>query len=472
MKEFKYTILYVDDEPHNLRTFKATFKWDFNILTAQSAFEGFDILEKNRVDLIISDQRMAGLSGTEFFKKVIKRYPEPMRIILTGYSELDTILRAINECGIYRYMTKPWKESEMKKTIEDTLEVYQLRKDKENLVKELAIANKKLIVENNYLKEEIKQATYTTQIITKNEKFKNKLRLLEKVAPTNTSVLINGETGTGKELMARALHEASPRRDKVMIKVNCAALPANLIESELFGHEKGSFTGATKKRIGRFELADGGTIFLDEIGELPIDLQSKLLRVLQEGTFERIGGTQTIKVDTRVVAATNRDLEKEIAVGNFREDLFYRLNVFPLNCPPLRDRKDDIPFLVQHFIKKHEANVGKKIEAVSASTLSKLQAYNYPGNIRELENLIERFMIISSGKELELTGWLPIKKELPITEGQFLTLKEVEIRYIKKALRLTSGKVFGVGGAAEKLGINAKTLDSRMRKLGIDKEEL
>jgi len=427
MKEKKFTILYIDDEPHNLRTFKATFKWEYKILTVQSAFDGFDILENNSIDLIISDQRMAGLSGTEFFKKVIKRYPDPMRIILTGYSELDTILRAVNECGIYRYMTKPWKEAEMKKTIEDTLEVYQLRKDKEMLIQELATANKQLAAENNYLKEEIQQNTNVSKIITKNAKFKENIKLLEQVAPTNASVLIRGETGTGKELMARAIHDTSPRRDKAMIKVNCAALPANLIESELFGHEKGAFTGATQRRIGRFELADGGTIFLDEIGELPIDLQAKLLRVLQEGAFERIGGTETIEIDARVVAATNRDLEKEIEKGNFREDLFYRLNV---------------------------------------------KAYNYPGNIRELENLIERFMITSPGKVLEVTGWMPTNKELPSSGEHFFTLEEMEIRHIKKALRLSKGKVFGVGGAAEKLGMNAKTLDSRMRKLEINKRDV
>lgn len=472
MSEKKYTILYIDDEPHNLTTFRATFKWEYTILTAQSAFDGFDILAENEVHLIISDQRMAGLSGTEFFKKVIKKYPDPMRIILTGFSELDTIMRAINECGIYRYMTKPWKESDMKKTIEDTLEVYQLRKDKEVLLNQLAAANKKLAAENIYLREEIQQQQSIPTIITKNKAFKEKLSLLQKVAATNTSVLIQGETGTGKELMARALHEASPRKDQPLIKVNCAALPTNLIESELFGHERGAFTGATQKRIGRFELADGGTIFLDEIGELPIDLQPKLLRVLQEGSFDRVGGTQTIQTDVRVIAATNRNLEQEIEKGTFREDLFYRLNVFPIMNPPLRERKEDIPLLVKHFLKKHAATIGKQIKEVPTTVMDKLEAYNYPGNIRELENLIERFMIISTGETLELTGWLPQQKELPNSANHFMTMEEMEIHHIKNALRLTKGKVFGASGAAEKLEMNAKTLDSRMRKLGIRKEDV
>ena len=468
MKKKKYTILYIDDEPHNLRTFKATFKWDYHILTAQSAFDGFDILEKEEVQLIISDQRMAGLSGTEFFKKVVKRYPKPMRIILTGYSELDTIMRAINECGIYRYMTKPWKELDMKKTMEDTLEVFQLRKDKEQLLQQLEKANQKLSAENTYLKEALHQ-TGSKAIITKNATFQATLDLIDRVAPTTTTVLIRGETGTGKELMANAIHKASPRKDQALIKVNCAALPANLIESELFGHEKGAFTGATQKRIGRFELANGGSIFLDEIGELPIDLQSKLLRVLQEGVFERVGGASSLEVDVRVIAATNRNLEKEIQEGNFREDLFYRLNVFPITSPPLRERKEDIPLLVQHFLQKHENRIGKKIEVVPEETMHKLMDYNFPGNIRELENLIERFMIISSGNTLELEGWMPIQKELPHSDGRFLSMEEMEIQHIQNALHLTKGKVFGPDGAAEKLAMNAKTLDSRMKKLGIKK---
>ena len=415
---------------------------------------------------------MAGLSGTEFFKKVAKKYPDPMRIILTGYSELDTIVRAINECGIYRYMTKPWKESDIKKTIEDTLEVYQLRKDKEYLLQQFEIANNKLTEENNYLQEEIQQQQFPTTIITQNKAFKEKLSLVQQVAGTNTSVLILGETGTGKELMARAIHEASPRNTKAFIKVNCAALPNTLIESELFGHEKGAFTGATQKRTGRFELADGGTLFLDEIGELPIELQPKLLRVLQEGTYERVGGMETLQVDVRVIAATNRKLEEEIEEGKFREDLFYRLNVFPILNPPLRERKEDIPPLVHHFLQKHARITGKKITEVSSETMKKLIAYNYPGNIRELENLIERFMITSSGHTLELTGWLPQQKILADSTEYFKTMEEMEIHHIENALRLTNGKVFGNGGAAEKLALNAKTLDSRMRKLGIRKEDV
>ena len=470
MIRHKYTILYIDDESHNLTTFRAIFKWNYNILTAQSAFEGFDILEANEIHLIISDQYMAKLSGIEFFKKVKKRFPKPLRIILTGYNELGIILQAINECGIYRYITKPWNESEFKKIIEDTLEVYQLRRDKEQLEQQLILANEKLTAENSYLREEIEQEQFTKKIITQNEAYKKILALLEKVAVTKTSVLISGETGTGKELMARAIHESSTRRTKQLIKINCAAIPENLIESEFFGHERGAFTGATQKRIGRFELADEGTIFLDEIGELPINLQGKLLRVLQEGEFERLGGGQTIKTNVRIIAATNRNLEKAIKKGQFREDLFYRLNVFPLKAPPLRERKEDIPILVHHFLQKHAAHVRKKITAVEPIIMEQLMNYNYPGNIRELENLIERFMIISDGHKLELTGWFQPSRVLPISDNCFLSMEEMEIYHIKNALRKCDGKIFGKGGAAELLKMNGKTLSSRMAKLNIKKE--
>lgn len=471
-KNKKYAILYVDDEPQNLRTFKATFKWDYTIHTARSAFEGFDILEEHPIDLIISDQRMAGLSGIEFFKRVIKRFPEPLRIILTGYSEMAVVVRGVNEVGIYQFMSKPWREAEMKQTMENALEVYQLRRDNQQLIKDLAAANEKLSVENSYLRAELESAQQFDEIITNSPKFQQILQTITRVAATNTTVLIRGESGTGKELMARAIHNFSARKDESFIKVNCAALPATLIESELFGHEKGAFTGATSKRSGRFEMADKGTIFLDEIGEMPLDLQSKLLRVLQEGEFERVGGSQTIKVDVRVLAATNRQLEKEIEEKKFREDLFYRLNVFPVVNPPLRERKEDIPALTQHFLKKYESNIGRRIHKIPAVTLKKLQAYDWPGNIRELENIVERFMITSFGDALELEGWHPPQTDLSerdISSGRFLTLEEVEIQHIKTALARSNGKISGSGGAAELLDMHPNTLSSRINKLGIEK---
>jgi len=286
------------------------------------------------------------------------------------------------------------------------------------------------------------------------------------VASTNATVLILGETGTGKELFVRAIHSISNRKDRPIVKVNCAALPANLIESELFGHEKGAFTGALSRKIGRFELADDGTIFLDEIGDLPMELQVKLLRVLQEGEFERLGNTKTFKIDVRIIAATNRNLKQAIETGKFREDLYYRLNVFPIKIPPLRERKDDIPLLIKHFSDKFGKSVGKNIESVDQKVMDSLLDYDWPGNVRELENIIERAVIISKSRSLQLGDWVPSNTKIPSSKS-LVTLEENERTYILEALELTGGRVSGVKGAAMILGINASTLDSRMRKLGI-----
>jgi len=320
--------------------------------------------------------------------------------------------------------------------------------------------------ENVYLQEEIKVDHNFEEIITQSNILKRVLRSIEQVAATDTTVLILGETGTGKELLARAVHNLSNRRDRPLVKVNCAALPANLIESELFGHEKGAFTGALSCKIGRFELADGGTIFLDEIGDLPLELQAKLLRVLQEGEFERLGNPKSLKVDVRVIAATNRDLEQAIENGDFRRDLYYRLNVFPIESPPLRHRKEDIPMLVKHFMEKFNAKTGKKVEVVPHSVMETLLAYDWLGNVRELENIILRAIIISPGKRLQLGDWLS-QKTTESGSTEVPTLEDLEKQHILQVLELTNGRVRGKNGAAEILNLKPTTLESRMLKLGI-----
>lgn len=304
-------------------------------------------------------------------------------------------------------------------------------------------------------------------IVGKSTALRTVLSKVRLVAGTNATVLITGETGTGKELIAKAVHNESPRRDRTMVKVNCSALPANLIESELFGHEKGSFTGATSQKIGRFELADGGTIFLDEIGDMPLELQAKLLRVLQEGEFERIGNPKTINVDTRIIAATNLNLEDAIEMGRFREDLFYRLNVFPLYAPPLRERKEDIPGLVSHFCVKLGAKVGKEMHSISHKALDQLSEYDWPGNVRELENTIERAIIVAADNTLQPGDWIPSPKKALAGTDEIYTLEENEKRLIMRATELTGGILSGDRGAAKLLGINPNTLRSRMEKLGI-----
>jgi formate hydrogenlyase transcriptional activator len=320
--------------------------------------------------------------------------------------------------------------------------------------------------ENIYLRQEIKSTYNFEEIISNSKSFRQVLNNVEKVASTASTVLILGETGTGKELLARAIHNLSPRRDRFLVKVNCAALPASLIESELFGHEKGAFTGALTKKIGRFELADKGTIFLDEIGELPLELQTKLLRVLQEGEFERLGNSSTMKVDVRVIAATNRDLENAILKKEFREDLYYRINVFPLVVPPLRERRDDIPILINHFIQKYSKKIGKKIDAVAEDAMETLMNYHWPGNIRELENVIERSIIISNSKIIENGDWLP-GRTMPDSSLYLNTLDEIEKQHIIKTLEHTGWRVSGNKGAAKILDLKPTTLEARMKKLGI-----
>lgn len=325
----------------------------------------------------------------------------------------------------------------------------------------------RLQAENIYLQDEIKLVTNFENIVTQSGQFKKALHKVEQVAATEATVLIMGESGTGKELIARAIHTLSNRSDRILVKVNCAALPGNLIESELFGHEKGAFTGAIAKKSGRFELADSGTLFLDEIGDLPLELQVKLLRVLQEGEFDRVGGSKPVNVNVRIIAATNRDLLKEINAGRFREDLFFRLNVFPIFLPPLRERPEDIPLLVNYFIKKYSIRVGKTIETVPKHLLDLFTAYHWPGNVRELENVIERAVITSRGKSLSLEDGLPVIEKN--SDTGFLSLEEMEKEHILRAMQRTNWRVSGERGAAKLLGINSKTLESRMQKLGISR---
>jgi formate hydrogenlyase transcriptional activator len=331
---------------------------------------------------------------------------------------------------------------------------------------EIAALKDKLAKEKVYLEEEI-QTTYNfEEIVGDSRALKQVLKQVETVAPTDSTVLILGETGSGKELIARAVHNLSSRRDRTFVKLNCAAIPTGLLESELFGHEKGAFTGAIATKIGRFELADRGTIFLDEVGEIPLELQVKLLRVLQEQEFERLGSTRTIRVNVRVIAATNRDLDRMVTDQRFRSDLYYRLKVFPITVPPLRDRPEDISLLIRHFAQKFALRMKKRIESIPVEAMQALQAYPWPGNVRELENFVERAVILSSGPKL-FVPLSELKRPPAVVNGSVATLEDAEREHILKALRETNWVIGGASGAAARLGMKRTTLQSKMQKLGV-----
>jgi chemotaxis protein methyltransferase CheR len=353
-----------------------------------------------------------------------------------------------------------------------TAEIHRVKEDAINDKKnteaalfEIKKLKDQLEAERAYLQEEIKLEYNHENIIGRSDGLKYVLYKIEQIANTDTNVLVLGETGTGKELVARAIHSLSQHKKRALVKVNCAALPSNLIESELFGHEKGAFTGAHTRHLGRFEVADGTTLFLDEIGELPLELQPKLLRVIQDGEFERLGSSHTIKVKVRIIAATNRNLEEEAKKGRFREDLWYRLNVFPITMPPLRDRLDDIPLLVEFYVKKIAKRMGKSIEIIPANVMNTLQNYQWPGNVRELENVLERAIINSSGPKLRLMDELQTQTKYLSTPSK--SLEAFEREYILQILDHTQWKVSGKNGAADILGLNRSTLRARMQKLGI-----
>jgi formate hydrogenlyase transcriptional activator len=329
--------------------------------------------------------------------------------------------------------------------------------------------NAQLAREKLYLEDEIRSDHQFEEIIGRSRALSRVLRELETVAPTDSTVLISGETGSGKELVARAIHQLSARRDHAFVKLNCAAIPTGLLESELFGHEKGAFTGAITQRIGRFELANRGTVFLDEVGEIPLELQPKLLRVIQEREFERLGSTRTLRSDSRLIAATNRDLSALVTEQKFREDLFYRLNVFPLTVPPLRERREDIPMLVRHFAQQFARRMKKSIDTIPSETMERLTQYDWPGNIRELQNLIERAVILSSGPTLDVpvTALNGRRTELPRRDDEAQTLEDADRRHIIAALQRSNWVLAGPKGAAARLGVKRSTLQFRMRKLGI-----
>ena len=399
---------------------------------------------------LVLDVQLPGLSGLDLQQELIRREAQVPIIFVTGYGDIPMSVRAM-KAGAVEFLTKPLRDEDLLEAIEHA--VHRDRRARQ---------------QRPGLPESARE-----EIIGTSAALKAVLKELAVVAPTDSTVLILGETGTGKELIARGIHNGSPRSTKPFVKLSCAAIPTGLLESELFGHEKGAFTGALARRIGRFEQAAGGTLFLDEVGEMSLDLQTKLLRVLQEREFERVGGSQTLRTDVRLIAATSRNLATEVESGRFRADLFYRLNVFPIQLPPLRERREDIPPLVWHFVAQIARRMGRTIERIPPETMEALARYHWPGNIRELQNVIERAVIQSPGADMRVPlGELAGRLTLDPTNGTPSTMEEVTRAHILATLKETRWVISGPTGAAARLGMNRSTLQFRMKKLGIARSEM
>lgn len=441
----KFTILVIDDEENIRNGLVSNFEMeDYNVKTAKNGKEGLSLVAKGDIDLVVTDLKMDGISGEEVLRRITTETPGIPVIVLTGHGSIDAAVDAMKN-GAYDFLTKP------------------LNLDQLNMIVKRALENRELSLQHTMLKKELSDATSFDKMIGNSNEMRRLFELVKKAAPSRASVLITGESGVGKELVADAIHNLSPRKDKAFIKVHCAALSESLLESELFGHEKGSFTGADSMKKGRFELAHGGTIFLDEIGEINQTTQVKLLRVLQERKFERVGGEETIEVDVRVVAATNKNLEEEVKAGRFREDLYYRLNVVHLHVPPLRERKDDIPLLIDSFVKKFSGENGKQIKGFENRARQALYKYDWPGNIRQLQNCIESAVVMCSGSEISLEDLPPTISEFSgeenISVPMGISLEEAEKIIIRGNLAFNKGNKTKT---AEILGIERKTLSKKI----------
>ncbi len=461
----KKQVLIVDDEPNLRKILSAQLSRDgYDVLTAEDGEQGLSLLREHHIDLVITDLKMPKVDGMTLLREALREDPDLPVVMITAHGTVDTAVEAL-KTGAFDYLTKPFDKDEVRQIVAKALKTRQLAGAETSTAQAAPGARFGIIGTSPGIME-----LYA---------------VLERVADTPTTVLITGESGTGKELVARALHDHSSRRDKPFIKVNCAAIPKELIESELFGYERGAFTGAVSSKPGRFELANGGTLFLDEIGEIPVEMQVKLLRALQESEFERVGGIKTMRVDVRLVAATNRELRKLIAAGTFREDLFYRLNVVPMRLPALRERASDIPLLVSHFLAKFNERLKKHVSGVEPEALDVLTSYPWPGNIRELENVVERAVLFCDVPKLrasdlppEVRG-APAPPAVPVTDADLqaalasegglkehvkVAMNRLERELVSRALAQTGGNVTH---AARLLKISRKGLQLKMKELGL-----
>lgn len=447
-------ILILDDEQNYLLVLESILSEEEYKVTALGDPEmGLAYLEDSEVDVVLTDMKMPKFTGQDVLEHVKKNYPHIPVIIMTAFGSIEAAVEAMR-IGAFDYITKPFSNEELLLTVNKAMSYARTQQ------------------ENILLRRQVQEKFGTSNIIARGKPMREVLELVSRAAPSKSTVLITGESGTGKELIARAIHSASPRKDAPFVSINCMALAPGVLESELFGHEKGSFTGATAMRKGRFETANKGTLFLDEIGELTQDLQVKLLRVLQERTLERVGGADQIEVDIRVVAATNKDLQKAVENGDFREDLYYRLNVVSVELPPLRERREDIPFLANHFLEKYTEENGKQINGFTAQAMDYMSAYEWPGNVRQLQNVIERCVVLAGSESIDAED---LPSEIKDEESQFksavdllptkldlgVTLEKIEAAVIRRALVRSN---FVQVKAAELLGVSKSLLQYKLKK--------
>jgi DNA-binding NtrC family response regulator len=444
-------MLIVDDERQTLDALSVILRREgHTVLTATSGKEALDHLQEQDVDIILSDVKMPAMDGLALLRQVKSEHADIVVVMMSGHQDVAAAVEAMKE-GAFDYLSKPFGKDDVLRTVQKALTL------------------RALLVENLTLKRQVSDQFARAQVIGSSPAWRKICEMVEQVAPAKATLLITGETGTGKELIASLLHRLSPRAERPFITLNAAALPATLLEAELFGYEKGAFTGAQQRKPGRFELADGGTLFLDEIGDMPMEVQVKLLRVLQDGTFERLGGTRTLQVDVRVVAATNQDLAQEVEAQRFRLDLYYRINVITLALPPLRERREDTPLLVAHFLRKYAEQNRKEVTSIQQQALQRLQAYDWPGNVRELENVIERAVVLAQGPTIgiaELPDHLQEKEPLPPSDDQFIlpasaTLADIERAAIAQALQQSGGNR---QAAARALNIGVATLYRKLKE--------